>query len=367
MVRHSDKGTKLGVSYLSARYNLSLHVCQVNKHFVSVFFQYLRQHPSHLSSLVSMPFLTIPRILTPECTWPRPIQTIIAAETPPTPRVSSQFIRRLWGHVHRLLARFSGSYSDWFKIRKETAIFELPFGLILKWSERTSIEEAVAMQMARAAGMPVPKMLCYGEHSSDFKISILMTRLPGEELLTLDGDFNAEEEQPWFGDLEKCMSAMRKWKNPFGEEKVCSAIGTQIHSRRVPRHVMGPFEDKKKLHEYLLSASSSHAFKSLEEYQATTIEARKIINMDHRIVFTHGDLKAHNVLIDDKLRLTGFLDWETAGWCPEYWDFTTAVRFSRDDSWWSQGISILSGDSYKSELKYDRALNKLTVDSYIGM
>ena len=33
---------------------------------------------------------------------------------------------------------------------------DLPFGLILKWSDRTRIEEGIAMQMARAAGMPVP-------------------------------------------------------------------------------------------------------------------------------------------------------------------------------------------------------------------
>ena len=85
--------------------------------------------------------------------------------------------------------------------------------------------------MTRAAGMPVPKMLCYGEHPSDFcRISILMTRLPGWELFNLPGNFIAKEEQPWFDDLRRRMDAMRKWKNPFGEKKICSAIGTQIHS-----------------------------------------------------------------------------------------------------------------------------------------
>jgi hypothetical protein len=82
---------------------------------------------------------------------------------------------------------------------------ELPFGLILKWSDRTRIEKAVAMQMARAAGMPVPKVLCYGEHLSDpFRpISILITRLPSWPLNNSSDQFVAEEEEAWLDELGK--------------------------------------------------------------------------------------------------------------------------------------------------------------------
>ena len=111
---------------------------------------------------------------------------------------------------------------------------------------------------------------------------------------------------------------------------------------------MGPFENEKELHEYLLSVSSSHAFKSPEEYQATTVMARKFFDNDYRNVFTHGDLKAHNILIGDNFGLSGFIDWESAGWCPEYWDFITAVRFC-GNNWWYQGMSILSEDQYQNE------------------
>lgn len=128
---------------------------------------------------------------------------------------------------------------------------------------------------------------------------------------------------------------------------------------------MGPVESERELHEYLLSPVSSHGFASTEEYEKTLALARRILNMPHRVVFTHGDFKAHNILVHDEGHLSGFLDWECAGWCPEYWEFTTAMRFGRN-SWWYQVASGLGGDQYLAELEFDVALNLLTVDSYIA-
>jgi hypothetical protein len=43
-------------------------------------------------------------------------------------------------------------------------IVQSPLGLMLGWTGRTSIEKAAALQMARAARMPVYKVLSGGEH-----------------------------------------------------------------------------------------------------------------------------------------------------------------------------------------------------------
>lgn len=308
----------------------------------------------------------IPRILRPDFTWPRPMRTKIAETTPPIPSPGSPIVRRYWGLIHRLLAYFSDHYSSWFNIPVNGQIYELPFGLVLKWSERTRIEEVIAMQMARAAGMPVPKLLCCGEHPATWRpISILMTRLPGYDLNNSSAVLEVEEEGPWLNELGRCLDAMRAWKSPFDGNRICSVVDTCISSQRVPNHMMGPFKDERELHEYLLSAASSHGFTSIEEYKKTLTQARQIISMPHQVVFTHGDFKAHNILVDEEGHLSGFLDWECAGWCPEYWEFTTAMRFGRD-SWWFQVASTLGGDQYLAELEYDVALNLLTVDSYIG-
>ncbi|KAK2761590.1 hypothetical protein FQN54_001418 [Arachnomyces sp. PD_36] len=307
----------------------------------------------------------IPRIFQPDFTWPRPMRPTVAETTPSLPRLPSSAARRLWGALHRVLYHVSERYCRWFNINFNAHILELPFGLVMKWTDRTSLEEAMAMQLARKAGMPVPKVLCCGEHPTSFNrpFSILMTRLPGISLENSRDPFEADAEDPWVNELKNCLQSMRLWQGP--KNRICSVVESPIRSPRVPRHVMGPFESEADLHAYLLSPASSHGFKSSEEYEETLSRAKKI-RQDHRITFTHGDFKAHNILIDDDGHLSGFLDWESAGWCPEYWEFATAMRFGKN-SWWYQVASWMGGDQYLEELDADVALNLLTVDSYIAM
>jgi aminoglycoside phosphotransferase (APT) family kinase protein len=55
---------------------------------------------------------------------------------------------------------------------------------VLKWSDGTRLEEVAATMVARSAGFPVPKIISYGEHpdTPHAPVSILMTRVPGEDL-----------------------------------------------------------------------------------------------------------------------------------------------------------------------------------------
>ncbi|RAK73768.1 aminoglycoside phosphotransferase family protein [Aspergillus fijiensis CBS 313.89] len=310
----------------------------------------------------------VPSILRPDYTWPCRAPFTVSPTTPPVPRVSWKPIRLAWGLVHRALRYFSRWYCSWFGIRFDYNIIPLPFGLVIKWTDRSSVEEAVATQMARAGGLPVPKVLNYGEHPFPDccrRVSILMTRLPG---ITLGGyidlEYNPETEEPWLQELKTCVHAMRMWTPPASRQNwVSSPLGTCLRSSRVPCHIMGPFENQTQLHNFLLSPASSHAFKSQAEFEKAMAVARKLDQRRYRMVFTQGDFMAHNILVGDDGHLSGMLDWESAGWYPEYWEYTTAMRFGRD-SWWFRAVSWIGGSEYLEELDYDRALNSLTVDTY---
>lgn len=223
------------------------------------------------------------------------------------------------------------------------------------------------MQMAEAAGIPVPKFLGCGEHPDDpfnRTFSILMTRLPG---VPLENSFDRLEvdKEPWLHELKACIQSMRLWCSSYGDS-ICSAIGTRIRSSRVPGHSMGPFSDMRDFYAFLFSPASPHGFDSTADYEEALLCAKKIQQHSHRITFTHGDFKAHNILVDEEGHLSGVLDWESAGWYPEYWEFTTAMRFGKD-SWWFQAALWMGGDQYLEELASDVALNLLTADSYIAM
>lgn len=48
----------------------------------------------------------------------------------------------------------------------------------------------------------------------------------------------------------------------------------------------------------------------------------------YSIKFTHGDLAFHKILYLDG-KITGIIDWESAGWFPDYWEY--AITW---DSFW---------------------------------
>ncbi|KAM3425799.1 hypothetical protein NHJ13734_009924 [Beauveria thailandica] len=44
-------------------------------------------------------------------------------------------------------------------------------------------------------------------------------------------------------------------------------------------------------------------------------------------VFSHGDLGPRNIMVDDTGRITAVLDWEYAGWYPDYWEYMQMMKF----------------------------------------
>ena len=99
--------------------------------------------------------------------------------------------------------KFSGVYCCTFAIRAEPGIYPLPFGLLLKSTDGTREEEALATTTARAMGLPVLRCLSYGYHGDEFPGSILMTRIPGVTLDTVMDTLSESELSNIAIELEK--------------------------------------------------------------------------------------------------------------------------------------------------------------------
>src|SRR3954452_13593451 len=51
------------------------------------------------------------------------------------------------------------------------------------------------------------------------------------------------------------------------------------------------------------------------------------------IVMTHGDLHPRNIIVRD-CRIVAILDWECAGFYPEYWEYTKTLSSIRWNNVW---------------------------------
>lgn len=136
---------------------------------------------------------------------------------------------------------------------------------------------------------------------------------------------------------------------------------------RVPNHIVGPCETSDEFHDYLLApARKSSSFASQEDFEESLQRARKLRTLERPgVKFTHGDLKHHNILVDEPGHVTGFLDWEATGWYPEFWECTMAMRYLRKGFWWYEFLLELGADRYREESDCERALTNLTVDSWV--
>lgn len=54
----------------------------------------------------------------------------------------------------------------------------------------------------------------------------------------------------------------------------------------------------------------------------------------HKIVFTHGDFRPANIIVRDG-HVAAILDWELAGWYPEYWEFAKAFYIENFTTDWA--------------------------------
>jgi len=290
----------------------------------------------------------------------------LATEIPPTPRPTPRIIRLFWGQVHKALIKLAFKYAAWRGQKINNQIIHLPFGLLLKWSDGTRVEEVLAIQVARAAGFPVPRVICYGEHldSPHAPISIIMTKMQGSELGQVYKSLNPGEKDTIMSELKLYMDVMRSWTNPWGRTRICSVSGTAIRSLRVQQHIMGPFDNEQQLNEYLIRGTFNEGYQSASKFEEAVAKAKEGLEIPHKIVFTHGDLMDHNILVHNG-HLSAILDWEAAGWLPEYWEFTTAARLMRPGVWWYDFLteSLICGN-YPKEFECAKALIPLTSGAY---
>ncbi|KAL3468864.1 kinase-like protein [Aspergillus californicus] len=93
-------------------------------------------------------------------------------------------------------------------------------------------------------------------------------------------------------------------------------------------------------------------------WEAIRRDAAKSHDIRHDIVFTHGDLNPRNILAENG-KITGIVDWENAGWFPEYWEYTKAHYSVRSLMRWLANVIDQAFEGYRDELVVENMLSDL--------
>ncbi|TFY62517.1 hypothetical protein EVJ58_g3823 [Rhodofomes roseus] len=159
-------------------------------------------------------------------------------------------------------------------------------------------------------------------------------------------------------DLRRAMNELRDLPPP--SRAVSGLAGRPLLIGRAgEKYFAGPFADQAEFKEALFRKVSN-----IFRYRLPRLRrlAEPVFAKTHRICFTHADLHHDNILIKDG-RLAAIIDWEHAGWYPEYWELTTMealmVRTYSMNAFWDQ-VHPFGLGAYRDELKLEWVLSRST-------
>ncbi|KAJ7718798.1 kinase-like domain-containing protein [Mycena metata] len=208
-------------------------------------------------------------------------------------------------------------------------VYSLPLGIYVKFCRLP--DEGLVMEYVRTrTTIPVPQVLDHITATVSFEpdnrmFLLVMHALPGTPLF-IQGEgsrlAHATDEQ-----RNLLETTIAEWifqlraLPPPNPHLVSGFTGGPFISYRIGDPPVGPFADVAEFHAQPFCAVSTED--ADERIQSLVAEraARKYYNH-----LTHGDLLPHNILTDHAYHPTGLIDWECAGWLPEYWELASSTR-----------------------------------------
>jgi len=234
----------------------------------------------------------------------------------------------------------------------------LPRGICIKYGDWTDLAEASSMEFIRNnTSIPVPKVYCAFKHKKT--TYIVMERMKGHKLANYWLTRSEESRTRLLAQLKGLIDEMRRLEAPHGT-RIANANGGSLFDMRLPGLAVnhpqvtavrfGPFEDIPSFHRWLTRPID-------EPRESLPADVNDLIdwykkNDWGRPVFTHGDLSSLNILVEGD-DITGIIDWETAGWYPSYWEYTTASQVNFRNLFWGDYIDRFL-DPRPKELEMDR-------------
>lgn len=254
--------------------------------------------------------------------------------------------------------------------------------MLVKVGAHASLIEAKTMlYVAEKTSIPVPKLYAayaYGpidrsaeKYGSVYDIYIFMEFIEGEDLQKSWEKLSDLEKEKISVDLKQYIAELRAIPS-------AGYIGS-VHNGPVTDVILeysttsrGESVPAQMLPSMFLSKTFQGPFKNQDDFNTTLAETyvanrkgvvgpyiRGMLNVQkHSIVFTHGDFRPANIIVKDG-HVAAILDWEMAGWYPEYWEFAKAFYVEHFVNDWAARILDILTPYYFEEMMYSKLIKDM--------
>ena len=226
-----------------------------------------------------------------------------------------------------------------------------PFGCLIKiGNARVGAEADTVKYVRKHTTIPVPRV--YASATGYGCNFMVMEFVDGVPLQCVWGELNAQQRSHIVAQLRDYVVQLRTLKPPpmVPSGTISSLYGQSYRDSRLSSGPVGPFPSEDVFDDFLIDVADRWIDKRL------TVDTRRKMRNDNRIVFTHGDLAPRNILVKGGKVL---IDWEESGWMPEHWEFIKAMWCTglEGDATWDEAISGFLTREYEADWKIDRELS----------
>lgn len=183
--------------------------------------------------------------------------------------------------------------------------------------------------------IPVPKV--HAAFLKDGQAVIVMQRIPGNQLWQGWHGRSPASRQAILKQLKDYIEQLRTLSRSPEDHSVANVLGGPLYDERFPntRH-LGPFPDVQEFHLSLRNGIKADTG-GIDQMPGLPELIAYHDRPGHRSVFTHGDLSTMNIFARGDT-ITGIIDWETAGWLPEYWEYTSNWHANPHNLFWQDEV-----------------------------
>ncbi|KAF1999752.1 hypothetical protein P154DRAFT_563821 [Amniculicola lignicola CBS 123094] len=223
----------------------------------------------------------------------------------------------------------------WFLSRQSGGHVIRDGDFVEKTGDRVRPREAVALRLVQQhTSVPVPTV--HSQSFADDHGTIRMSYVDGDRLDKIWPDFEDCDEikEDVCNRIWDLIYQFRTIPKPteFANSFQCAADGTastDVLIKALPTHSSDPLASDADLRQRIYERYWEFNGRRYEK------ELPDMLPRSDRTVFTHSDIAPRNIIIGEggDCPIAGIVDWEDAGWYPEYWEYANIMKPTGDTDW----------------------------------